>query len=252
MVRQTTAWGALGIAALTAFSAPVRADEKGERILREALKKINDAQSMTATLTRAFEGENISGKVLSKGTISAMKPNLLLVRITTQVGGAEKTEDVYAATGKKYLSYHSKAKQYRADKLDAAPTEFSGEWEAEIDAFFGGEKLLAKGTANYSGMDKVGDFPCNIVKMTVRAKDQEPERIITYFVGQKDHLIHKTSFLVRIAQKLDEDGDVVEGGEYTQSNILTDINLKAAKKAEDFQYTPPADAKPEAPKRDFI
>ena len=239
MKKHFIAGSGFAIAALIGLATPVRADEKGERILREAFKKINESQSMTATLTRAFEGENISGKVISKGTIAAMKPNLLLVRITTQIEGASKDEDVYAATGKDYINYHSGKKQYSATKLEANPTEFSGEWEGEIDAFFGGEKLLAKGTADYTGLDKVGDAPCSIVKMTIKAKGQDPERVITYFVGQKDHLIHKTSFVVR----------TLEGAEWTQSNLLTDINLKAAKKADDFQYAPPKDA---SPKREII
>ena len=239
------AWSGLGIVALTVLAAPGRADEKGERILREAFKKINEAPSMTATLTRTFEGEGVNKKVISKGMVSAMKPNLLLVRITTQAEGtdkSDKSEAVFAATGKDYITYSSESKIYRKDKLEASPTEFNGEWEGEIDAFFGGEKLLAKGTANYTGLDKIGDAPCNIVKMTIPAKGETQERVITYFVGMKDHLIHKTSFIVHPA----------DGVDWTQSNLLTDINLKAAKKTEDFQYTPPKDAKPEAPKRDII
>ena len=245
MQKITMAWSGLGIAALTLFAAPGRADEKGERILREAFKKINESQAMTATLTQTLDGENVNKKVITKGAISAMKPNLLLVRITTQVDGSEKpdkSEVVFAATGKDYITYNSQSKIYRKDKLEANPTEFNGEWEGEIDAFFGGEKLLAKGTANYAGLEKVGEAPCNIVKMTIPAKGEDAERVITYFVGMKDHLIHKTSFIVHPA----------DGVDWTQSNLLTDINLKAAKKAEDFQYSPPKDAKPEAPKRELI
>ena len=81
------------------------------------------------------------------------------------------------------------------------------------------------------------------MKMTIKAKGKDPERIITYFVGIKDHLIHKTSFTVHITEGPNA------GVQWTQSNILTDINLKANKKAEDFQYTPPKDAKQE---RDLI
>ena len=241
MRNQTMAWAGLG-AALAIFATPVRADEKGERLLREACRKLNEAQSMTATLTRSYEGEGVNKKLVVKGLVSAMKPNLLLVRITRQTEG-EKSETVYAATGKDYVTYNSFDKSYSKNKLDANPTEFSGEWEAEIDAFFGGEKLLAKGTADYAGMDKVGDAPCNVVKMKIKATNKEPERVITYFIGQKDRLIHKTSWILR-----DAETDM----EFTEANTMTDINLKAIKKADDFQYTPPRDAKPKAPDRDVI
>lgn len=236
------AWSGLGIAALTVFAAPTRADEKGERILREAFKKINESQSMTANITRLREGDGVDKKESIKGTVAAMKPNLLLVRVVTQSGNAEKSEIVFAATGKDYIIYNSELKMYHKDKLETAPTEFAGTWEGEIDSFFGGEKLLEKGQADYTGMDKVGEFVCNIVKMTIKAKDKDPERVITYFVGQRDHLIHKTTYPV-----LSREGD-----EWTESNVLTDINLKAAKKVDDFRYTPPKDAKPEAPQRDII
>lgn len=249
MNRQTRAGSGFGfgVATLAVFAAPVRADEKGERILGEAFKKINEAQSMTATLTQIVEGEGISKRVIAKGTVSAMKPNLLMVRVTTQIEGSEKSEAVYAATGKDYVWYDSAEKDeneeelYHKDKLAVNPTDFPGPWEGEIDAFFGGEKLLAKGKADYSGMDKVGDAACNIVKMTLPAKDKTAERVITYFVGQKDHLIHKTSWLISN-----------QGAEITESNLLTDINFKATKKVEDFQYTPPKGVKLKAPPREII
>ena len=224
-------------------SASVRADEKGERILREAYKTLNAAQTMTAKITVTGQPEDGRMIVLEKGEVMASKPNLLMVRLTRQTEkGPSKIAEIYAATGKDYFTYNGADNSYLKRKLEDKPTDFPGAWEGEIDSFFGGEKNMDKGTADYSGMEKVGDMDCNVIKTKLKPVGAAPERVITYYVGQKDHLIHRTSWVEQA-----QDGESV-----VVANTLTDINLKADKKPEDFQYEPPKDAKIVKPKRDII
>ena len=233
----------VGLIALGTASVPVRADEKGERILREAYKTLSAAQTMTAKITVTGQREDDKMIVIEKGEVMAAKPNLLMVRLTRQTEkGPGKIVDIYAATGKDYFTYSTSTNSYSRRKLEDKPTDFPGAWEGEIDSFFGGEKNLDKGTADYSGMEKVGDVDCNVVKAKLKPVGQAPERVITYYIGQKDHLIHRTAWVEQT-----QDGESV-----VVANTLTDINLKADKKPEDFQYEPPKDAKIIKPKRDII
>ena len=64
-----------------------------------------------------------------------MKPNLLRVELRPGNGPGV----IFAADGKNYYTYQEANKRYTKDALPASPTEFQGQWEGEIDAFFGDE-----------------------------------------------------------------------------------------------------------------
>ncbi len=227
--------GALAIAA-AALTSTAHADAKGEAILRAAFKKLGDAKAMTAAFTRSFQAQE-GGKALTyPGTIAALKPNYLTVKISGQSPDGARIEQVFAATGKDYYTFANPDGQgestYQVEPNAPNPTEFAGEWEAEVDAFFGGEKNLSKGTPEYSGTEKIGKVTCDLIKMKLKPTANNPERVITYAVGQKDKLIYRSSWLLQ-----------TRGTTIVQSNTLSDINLKADKKPEDFAYTPPKDSK---------
>lgn len=215
------------------------ADEKGDKILREAFKKLGDSKAMTALITAKIEIEGLPEPLVFKGTVAAMKPNLLRVELKGEVpspGGGEKRtmEFVYAADGKNYYSFpapNNLPNTYTRVKLLPKPTEFLGQWEGEVDAFFGGEKNADKVKATYAGSEKVGTIQCEVVKTVMKGPDGEP-RTITYYIGKNDLLIHQAKF---------------GAGEQNQTNNLTNINLDAKKEKEDFVYTPPKDAKEVAP-----
>ena len=120
-------WGAGLLLLLSASVA--NADAKGESIIKEAFRKLYAAQAMTAKITQTTSLANQKGmKVVASGTIAAMKPNYLKVRILSSIPARGKDERTYAATGKEYYSYGSFQNQYRKDTLSAKPTEFMGEW----------------------------------------------------------------------------------------------------------------------------
>jgi outer membrane lipoprotein-sorting protein len=233
-----------GLFALTLLTtAPCHADEKGNKLLREACKTMAASKAMTANVTVTISGGFFEKTVTLKGTAAALKPNFFRF----EYKGAAKLNDkememagLYVADGKDYYSlggaplrYNMKA--YTKTKLAEKPTELLGEWEAEFDAFFGGEKIADKGDATITGTEKVNGVTCDIVKFTIEATEETPERVITYAIGQKDKLIHRTVYEL--------------GPDVIQTNTLSDINLKAEKKPEDFTFTPPKDAKEIKPRR---
>ena len=247
MNRKTTQGGAFALlSALTLLSSVsvtvAHADAKGETILRAAFKKLKDANAMTATLVQSTKFEGLDRPIERKVTVSALKPNYLIVRMTGTDPDGQSFETVNAATGKEYITYSSRADGndgkplYNVVAEKPNPTDFGGAWEAEVDAFFGGEALLAKGTPEFSKVEKVGKVSCDVIKMNLKAVDGNPARTITYFVGQKDKTIYRSSWVV----EQEAQGQIFKG---EQSNILTDINLKAEKKPADFNYTPPTNAK---------
>ncbi len=223
-----------GFALLVGTISLAKADEKGEKIMREALRKLNAAQSMTAKFTQTSTADNLPFKLTLNGTVSLMKPNSIHVRIAGEIPKRGKVERVYASVGADYITYFGTEKLYRKDRLEPKPQEFTGEWEAELDGFFGGEELMKRGKANYKGTDKVGTIPCDVITFTSAPRNNLPERVMTYYIGQKDRLIHRATYPV----PSDSDSNLV------QTNLLTEINLSAKLSAKDFVYTLPAGAKP--------
>jgi len=190
------------------------ADPKGETILREAYRTLHAAKSFSATITATRTGEDDA----IAGSVSAMKPNFLRVEMKAPA------DTSFIADGKSYFIYAGRNKQYLKSPLAAAPAEMQGMWEGEIDSFFGGEKCFPKGEVTYAGSVKVGDVDCEGVKVAA------PENgTIVYAVGKTDHLIHRTE----ISHSLDSKA-------LTQTNTLTNIQLKVPVKAADFAFNPPA------------
>ncbi|MCS6775618.1 MAG: hypothetical protein RMJ43_00710 [Chloroherpetonaceae bacterium] len=225
----------LVVALSVAGSAPGRADAKGERLLREAFRKLGGARAMTALITARIEIEGLQEAILLKGTVAALKPNYLRVELRGDLPSRGPIEFIYVADGKHYYSFSSLENAYTKVRLDPNPTEFLGQWEGEIDAFFGGEKNAAKVKATYAGSERVGNRMCEVVRadMEVKGPDGAPlKRTITYYIGKNDLLIHQAKFSV---------------GEQTQTNQLTNIRLDAKKEKEDFVYVPPRDAREKTP-----
>lgn len=221
--------GAIALTTLSLSSA--LGDEKGEKILREAFKKLGEARAMTALMSTKIEVEGLDEPITFKGTVAALKPNYMRVEMKGEVPMRGPIEFIYVADGKNYYSYNSAANAYTKAKLDPKPTEFLGQWEGEIDAFFGGEKNVNKVKATYAGTDKVGSVQCEVVKADMETPGPDGEmikRTITYYIGKNDALIHQAKF---------------SSGPQTQTNNLTNIKLDAKKEKADFNYTPPKDAK---------
>jgi outer membrane lipoprotein-sorting protein len=226
-------------ALLLATSLQAQADPKGDKIIREAFQKLGAAPTMKAKLTQAI---TLPGsppvKLMFTGEVSARKPNLLRVKLAGTALANRLRERVYAATGKDYISFSSVDNTYRRDPLPAKPSEFLGEWEGEIDAFFGGASTANLGTATWKGTEKVGAVVCEIVEFKLRPRNEAPERTLVYSVGKADRLIYKC--LMRFQ---------ANGRETIQTNLLSEINLKANLSQKDFLYTPPAGAKEVRPQR---
>jgi L-ectoine synthase len=80
-----------------------------------------------------------------KGKVAAMKPNYL--KVAMEGNGSPS----FFADGTDYymVGMGRSAKM----PLEKKPTELQGVWEGEIDAFFGGEKLVEKVTTMYAGKE---------------------------------------------------------------------------------------------------
>lgn len=220
---------------LVVAGAPACADVRGERLLREAFRKLGAARAMTALITARIEIEGLQEAILLKGTVAALKPNYLRVELRGDLPARGPIEFIYVADGKHYYSFSSLENAYTKTRLDPNPTEFLGQWEGEIDAFFGGEKNAAKVKATYAGSERVGNRVCEVVRadMEVKGPDGAPmKRTITYYIGKNDLLIHQAKF---------------SAGEQTQTNQLSNIRLDAKKEKEDFVYVPPRGAREKTP-----
>lgn len=231
-----------GVLLACAGASQVRADAKGEQILREALVKLNAAQAMTAKLVHSTVAADQPFKITLNGTISAMKPNFVRVRIAGEAPNRVKVERVYASTGTEYVRYVAENNTYTKERLEPKPKEFSGEWEAELDGFFGGAELLKRGTPVYKGTEKVGTVLCDVVLFNAAPRDGAGARTMTYYIGRADRLIYRASYPL----------PTPNGVRLTQTNTLSDINLSAKLSAKDFAYSPPSGAKPQRKAREII
>lgn len=226
LMRRTLLVG--GLAGLASFSAlAAQADEKGEKILKEAFRTLNQARSMTADL--ATERKTTGQPALTgKGTISLKKPNLLYVLISHQ-DGARTQKISYITDGKYYFNYAQGATMYMREPVPGSPSQFNGEWEGEVDSFFGGEKNAAKLNADLAGTETLDDTPCNLI----RVKQPGDTRVLTYAIGQTDHLIHQTSWTIKLDEKTT----------MTQTNRLRNIRLNSSVTSSLFAFTPPKGVK---------
>lgn len=223
MGRRLPAVTLAGLAAILAAAAPVWSDAKGEALLRGAMKKLHAARTYRAQLvsTALSPGQPEQRRT---GTISAMKPNYLRVEIK---GSGTQGGMLFAADGKKYTLYSEDAKQYRSEDLAADPKEFQGQWEGEVDAFFGGDKNVPASGATHTGTAAVDGVDCDLVKIV-----PGEGRTIVYAIGKTDGLIHQTRMIFENPN-----------GETVMTNTLTGITLNAASKAADFAFIPPAGAR---------
>lgn len=236
MNRRNLACMAAVAAVLGAGVLPVRADEKGDKILRTAFRKLFAAKSMTADVVSTIKGDGLPEEGIElKGTVIALKPNYLRVELKGDVPRGVFTQ-TYVSDGKNYFSYDSLSKQYTKEKVSQTPSEFLGMWEGEIDAFFGGEKNALKVKTEYQGEELFNKIPCDIVQVEAKGLGSTT-RTITYTVGKKDSLIYRASFSA---------GNPDESNQ-TQTNVLTNIKFTANKTAADFAYTPPKGAKLRTP-----
>jgi outer membrane lipoprotein-sorting protein len=213
-------WAA-ALAAGLAVCGQLSADEKGEKVLGEAFKKLHDAKSLEARMTARMPGP-AGQSVRLKGTIALMKPNLLRVELTSEEFGATL---LFVADGEDYYRVTPQGGTQK-DDLDAEPNAFLGVWEGEIDAFFGGEKNLATMNVTWLGSSKVGTTECE--KIRAEPKEGVMASTVEYFVGTADRLIYKAVITVPGAE---QDGT-------SQINVLSDIKLDVEKKKEDFKYEP--------------
>jgi outer membrane lipoprotein-sorting protein len=197
-------------------------DPKADAVLKQAYKTLHAAKSYTANLS--IQAEDAPGGGDLKGTIAAMKPNLLRVEVKLPAGGGNL---IFASDGKHQYVYSPEAKRYQKSPVERNPTAFVGVWEGEVDAFFGGEKLLANTETTYVGSEKVDGVDCDVVRL----KPKGQGATVAYAVGKKDHLIRRAAIAVP-----------TDDGARRQTNSLTQIKLNPPKTAADFAFKPPADA----------
>lgn len=218
---------ALGIAVAALALAglrPAPADEKGEALLREAFRTLHAARTYQAAFSLTIAPTGAPPLVL-KGNLAAMKPNFFRLKLDGEApGGGPKIGLNYVSDGKYYYQ-HGGGPTYGKDEVEPNPTQFAGRWEGEVDAFFGGDKLLGTRTVTVTGAETVGGVPCDLLKVS----PQQNGPAVVYAVGKIDHLIRRCVL-------------TFEGGgrTLTQTNLLTEVKINESKKPEDFVFTPPA------------
>lgn len=221
--RRLLSGGLVGLASFAALSA--QADEKGERILREAFRKLHAAQSMTADLTNELA---ITGRPTTvwKGAVALKKPNLLRITFALQTG-SRLQKQLFVSDGKNYYNYTEGAKQYMRQPTPRNATEFGGIWEGEVDSFFGGEKNAEKVNADFAGTETLDGVACDLIRVTT--KQAGDNRVLTYAIGQKDRLIYRASW-----------ANPVNGtARMTQTNRLRNIKLNGSVETAQFAFVPP-------------
>lgn len=213
----TIAGGAGLLLMLSQAAAP--GEPNVDAILRAAMARIHAARTFAAELTVTV---NPPGELETRlrGSVAAMKPNFLRI----ELGGTRRL--VFAADGKQYATLDGEV--YKVEPLAAAPEGLVGIWEAEIDAFFGGEKVFPKGKVTSAGTDSVDGVDCDVVKVEV-----EGERPMLYAIGRRDGLIHRGTQLL-----------TAEGGAgFRQVNTLRRIRLGVPFESKAFIFNPPSDAR---------
>jgi outer membrane lipoprotein-sorting protein len=217
------------------LQASARADEKGLAIVRSAFGKLGGAKTMSANIQSI--SPTGTGSATLKGTVMAMKPNLLKVVFTS---GNQTT--FFVSDGKAYYSnFQTPAKSFRKQPVLAKPFEFLGMWEGEIDAFFGGAANADRVTITTVTTEKVAGMDCDVVTVKVPGP---PERTIIYAIGKADKSIIRATVTFK-AQN---------GRTITQTNHLTNIKLNPPLKASDFVFKTPPGSKEVKPQgnRGFI
>lgn len=209
----------LGALTMTVFSAgsTAFADAKGEEALKAAFKKLGAAKTLTFDMATENKSPGAPAPITWKGKVAAMKPNFLSVAMTGQLAPS------FYADGKDY--YMPSQGGMQKVPLEAKPTELQGVWEGEVDAFFGGEKLVDKVKATYSGAEKIGEVDCDVIRVEMK----EPDRAVVYAIGKEDHVIRRANITIPSAM-----------GEQVQINTLTNVKFDVPKTAADFKYTGPA------------
>jgi outer membrane lipoprotein-sorting protein len=212
---------ALTMAGLSLMPLGVRADEKGDELLKASFSKLHSAKTFSAKVEQTVAGPN--GERKSKGTILAMKPNFFRFELEG------KDAPVYVSDGKSYFVYQSGRPSFQKIPVEPEAKQMFGPWEGEVDAFFGGAAAGEKSESSITGEEKVNGIDCRLltVKMTM------PDRTVTYAIGKDDMRIHRSALVIPLP----------DGGSIKQTNVLTDIKLDAPKKASDFAFKPPAGVK---------
>lgn len=225
-VRKTLLTG--GLTGLALFSAHAAvADEKGEKLLSEAFRTLQQARSLTADLETQTETTG-NPLVTGKGTISLKKPNLLSVLVSVPTGaGVRKTASI--SDGKSYFNYREGAPTYMRESVSPTPVQFNGDWEGEVDAFFGGEKIASDLKVDFAGSDTLDGTLCDLIHVNKTGDD----RAFTYTIGHKDHLIYSTSWTAKLDEKTT----------MTETHRLRNIKLNAPVASSLFAFTPPAGVK---------
>ncbi len=163
-----------------------QAEPQAEATLKSAFNKLRALKSYSAQLQG---GVNFGGRtvVTYTGTVQAMKPLYLKV-VKTQKQGDETSTTQFVSNGKDYIVHSEGDPSFGRDPVNPGQTQFQGQWEGEIDAFFGGEKLLEGREVTSVGEGLVGKISC----VKIRAAGSDPRINVTYFVGKADQMIHRS------------------------------------------------------------
>jgi peroxiredoxin/outer membrane lipoprotein-sorting protein len=217
--------GLTGLAFFATVSA--QADAKGEKILQEAFRKLHEAQSLTADLVteRKMTGQPTT---FDRGAIALKKPNYLNVTLTRQIGPRIQKQ-TSVSDGTYYFRYSEGDKNYLRQPADRSPRAFDGDWEGEVNAFFGEEAGADKLHADFAGTETLDGVPCDLIR--ILWKQEEGNRILTYAIGQKDRLIRRSSCTCKVE----------ENDSLTQTNHLKNIQLNGPVTTSAFAFVPPRD-----------
>jgi len=201
------------------------ADPRGTAILKQSFATLHAARTYRAKVVRTDQQGRLSSE--HEGVILAMKPNYMKYQLGGRMGAT------FVSDGKSYYIFARGGQFYQKLAVEAHPTEFPGEWEGEIDAFFGGAALVDKVQATYAGATRFAGKPCDLV----RAAMKDPDRTVLYTIGRSDHLIYRASLTI-----------TQNGRSVTQTNTLSEIKLNGPMRSGEFRFIP-AEGMREAPAR---
>lgn len=217
------------------------AEAKAQAILRD----VEQASKKYRTLTANFRGF-VLGKLTTKGSLRAMKPNLIFVSYRN-IGGLDKRKQIIVNDGMYKWDYPSSYDEnsYSRMKLDSADDNFVGLSKADValDIFFDLPQWLRTyhltQRFKFIGTQKVSGSMCRILQHQEIQPGWENKKfrvVLTLFVN-RDNVVQRV---------INRSYDIIDGKQinvgFHENFVMSDIKLNVPMTAAQFKWKPPIGA----------
>ena len=208
----------------------VRADEKGDALLKEVEQAAQATQTLTADMSLSETVKKSDGKdhVKMAATIKLKKPNLARIEFT---GGYAKVRTI-ASDGKNVYRLMPN-NQYQKSAVDPQGKAIDALWAVPVNMFFGGEATWffgggSKPETSYMGKQTVDGVEYEVVQL--KGKGQVAYTMNLFIAPSK------------LATRMDVDF-TLGAQTFKMDAILKNVKTNVVLSDTTFAYTPPKSAK---------